>query len=247
MLVPDPDPARPTLHSLRHAATVALFGYLALVLFMLAVGFMLTHPLRGSVGAWDNSVNRWFVSRRSDTGNSITGTATWFVNTLPAIGVAAVITAVLAAARRWREAAMLVLALALELSVFLTVNYVVGRPRPAVPRLDSTPSTSSFPSGHTAAATVLFAGLALIACCCTSRTVVRVLAFVFAAFVATLIGFARVYRGLHHPTDVFAGALLGLGCLVVAVVAVRATAPRSEPAVRTACETDERELQPSAA
>jgi membrane-associated phospholipid phosphatase len=44
--------------------------------------------------------------------------------------------------------------------------------------------------------------------------------------VAGFVGFARVYRGLHHPTDVFIGALLGLACLGIAAVAVRAVRDR---------------------
>ena len=35
-------------------------------------------------------------------------------------------------------------------------------------------------------------------------------------------GLARMYRGMHHPTDVAAGLLIGAGSLVVAVAAARA-------------------------
>jgi hypothetical protein len=44
---------------------------------------------------------------------------------------------------------------------------------------------------------------------------------------------SRIYRGMHHPLDVAMGLLLGVGCMVVAAVAVRAWVgrwwePRSE-------------------
>lgn len=35
------------------------------------------------------------------------------------------------------------------------------------------------------------------------------------------VGFPRVYRGLHHPSDIFAGAALGLAALAAALVAAR--------------------------
>jgi membrane-associated phospholipid phosphatase len=95
--------------------------------------------------------------------------ATSFVNTLPAIVVATVVDVFLALRRRWREAVLL--ALTLEITVFLSVTFVVDRPRPTVPRLNATPSTGSFPSGHTATATVLFVGIAFIVACCTRNTV----------------------------------------------------------------------------
>jgi undecaprenyl-diphosphatase len=239
LLVPDPDRSQPKPRNLKHAAAIVACGYAVLVIVMLVIGFTLTH-LDSSVGRWDESVNRWFSHHRTDTWNSITGTATWFVNTVPAIGLAVVISAALAFRARWREVAMLWIALSLELLVFLSVTFVVDRPRPHVVRLNATPSTSSFPSGHTAAATVIFAGVAIIVLCCTERSWARVLAFVFAVVVATTVGFARVYRGLHHPTDVLAGALLGTGCLCVAVMAVRATAVR-----RTGAEVEQPAPMPS--
>ena len=49
-----------------------------------------------------------------------------------------------------------------ELFVFLLVTNTVGRPRPPVPRLDQAPPTSSFPSGHTAAAVALYGCIALV-------------------------------------------------------------------------------------
>src|SRR3954470_14662121 len=143
LLVPEPDRRRPP-GNVRHAAVIVLCGYAALVVVMLAIGFALTH-LDSSVGRWDASVNRYFADHRTDRWNSITAVATWFVNTVPAIGLAVLIAAGLAIRKRWREVAMLWIALALELLVFLSVTFVVGRPRPDVVRLNDTPSTSSFP------------------------------------------------------------------------------------------------------
>jgi membrane-associated phospholipid phosphatase len=225
-------------HPLRDAAVVWVLGYAVLVGVMIAIGLVLTHPLNGTVGHWDESVNRWLAGRRTRFWDDVTGFATWWVNTVPAIGLAAVIVAACGVWHRWREAAMLVLGLVLELVVFLTVNALVGRPRPDVVRLNSTPSTSSFPSGHTAASIVIFAGLAIIVTCCTHRSWLRAIAVLFAIVVATIVGFGRVYRGLHYPTDVFAGALLGVGCLIVAILTVRAAAPVKAPLARRRAEGD---------
>jgi membrane-associated phospholipid phosphatase len=206
---------------LRSAAVVVVVGYCGLVVVMLAIGMLLTHTLNGSVGHWDERVNIHFARHRTATWNHITQVATAGVNTMPVIVGAAIVTAILALRHRWRAAAFLVLALVLEISVFLSVTFVVDRPRPDVPRLNSTPSTSSFPSGHTAAATVLFVGTALVIIFCTSVVFWKVLSSVVAALMVPLVGFARVYRGLHHPTDVFVGLVFGCACLAVAAVSVR--------------------------
>lgn len=49
-----------------------------------------------------------------------------------------------------------------ELLTFLCVTLVVHRPRPPVARLDVAPETSSFPSGHTAAAVALYGCIAIL-------------------------------------------------------------------------------------
>jgi membrane-associated phospholipid phosphatase len=218
------EPRREGPRSLRPAIYVVVAGYAALVLVLLGVGFLLTHTLDGSVGRWDEHVNVWFAGHRSATWNDVTSVATRALNTVPVVVLAALVAGFLVLRKRLREAVFLVLALVVEITVFLSVTFVVARPRPDVPRLNATPATSSFPSGHTAAATVLFVGVAVIVACCTNRRLLRVLAGIVSAAIASLVGFARVYRGLHHPTDVFVGALFGLACLAVAAIAVRSVA-----------------------
>ncbi|MFJ3923965.1 bifunctional phosphatase PAP2/diacylglycerol kinase family protein [Streptomyces sp. NPDC090022] len=91
-----------------------------------------------------------------------------------------------------------------------TINTVgkwsVRRPRPvldgvpAVRQLATQPMTTSFPSGHAASAFAFAAGLALD----------HPGWGVAVAPVAALVAFSRVYTGVHYPSDVLAGAALGV-------------------------------------
>ena len=213
-------------HPYRSSLIVMGICYVLLTGVLLAIGLLLTHVLDGTVGRWDEHVNEYFARHRTATWNDLTGIATAALNTLPVVVAAAVVVGFLALRRRWAEAAFLTLALVLEITVFLSVTFVVARPRPDVHRLNSTPATSSFPSGHTAAATVLFVGVALIVAFCTRHALARAASGLVAAIMVALVGFSRVYRGLHHPTDVFMGVLFGLACLLCAALAVRAATRR---------------------
>jgi undecaprenyl-diphosphatase len=71
-------------------------------------------------------------------------------------------------------------------------------------------------------------GIALIVMWCTRNTVARVMSAIVAVAVVGIVGFARVYRGVHSLLDVLVGVLLGLSCLAVAAVVVRA-ASRAAP------------------
>lgn len=57
---------------------------------------------------------------------------------------------------RWRDALFLSVAVSLQSLVFLVITEAVDRTRPDVERLDASPPTSSYTSGHTGAATALY-------------------------------------------------------------------------------------------
>jgi undecaprenyl-diphosphatase len=209
-------------HPLRQALAVVAIAYAALTATMLAIGFLLTDVLDGSVGRWDEHANRAFIHERTGFWNASTKVATSALNTAPVIIAIVLLVACFALLRWWREASVIAIAMVLEITVFLSTTFAVGRPRPAVPRLNATPATSSFPSGHTAAATVLFTAVALIVTWHARHRAIPVVVWTIAALAIAAVGVGRVYRGLHHPTDVIAGVALGVACVCAAVWAVRA-------------------------
>jgi undecaprenyl-diphosphatase len=76
--------------------------------------------------------------------------------------------------------------------------------------------SSSFPAGHAATA---FAGAVVLA-------YVAPRAMPLLLVLAGLIGFSRVYVGVHYPTDVLAGAILGAAVAGVAIVGLRRASGR---------------------
>jgi undecaprenyl-diphosphatase len=131
---------------------------------------------------------------------------------------------VLAVIRRWRDAAFLFCAVTLEAAVAFSTSIIVDRPRPKVIRLDDVPPTKSFPSGHTAAAIALYVGLAIVLTPHVRHAAFRALIWLFAVLIPVFVGISRVYRGMHHATDVFGSVILGtlalgFAWLIVACVA----------------------------
>ena len=75
---------------------------------------------------------------------------------------------------------------------------------PSVPLLLDGPLSSSFPSGHTAAA---FAAVAVI-CSMPVKLYWKILSL----FAACTVAFSRMYLFFHFPSDVLVGLIVGLGC-----------------------------------
>jgi len=72
------------------------------------------------------------------------------------------------------------------------------------------PGGSSFPSGHVANSTAVYVAILLAAFLCTRFPSLRPALILLATVLIAGIATARVYLGLHYPTDVAVGFLLGL-------------------------------------
>jgi membrane-associated phospholipid phosphatase len=204
------------------ATFVVVAAYVVLTVTLLIIGAVVSSDGRGG---WDDiGANRWFAGQRTVTLNDLTAVGSRLAETLTVIAIALVVVAILLLRRRFAWAGFLVIALFLEVSVFLTTTLLVDRHRPQVPKLDAAPPTSSFPSGHTAAAIVLYGGIAILLTMSVRHRGWRVLSAIVLAVIPVLVGLSRLYRGMHHPTDVVAGALLGLACLAAAGLAIRVMA-----------------------
>ncbi|MDQ1615884.1 MAG: hypothetical protein QOJ60_1823 [Actinomycetota bacterium] len=201
---------------------------------MVGIGYLLTHVFQNSgLVHEDNHVEKVLAQHRDGTMNDVTYLLSGLGNTVAIIGALVVVAIFLRLAlKRWREPVFLVLAVSGQALVFLLVTLTIKRARPHVHRLDSSPPTSSFPSGHTGAATALFVSSALLIAGYVRRRWVKLLAVTVFLAVPLLVGYGRLYRGMHHPTDVAAALLNGLTCIAISrafVMQGRHGGPAADP------------------
>jgi undecaprenyl-diphosphatase len=197
---------------------VLLFALTPGILLWLAIaglGEFLSGPLK----AWTDSesdLNRSLQDTRNPTMDWVTSLWSRLGNTEIIIGICVLAVALVWwRGRRWWFAVIPALAISLQSTIFVTASSVIDRPRPDVPRLDVAPPTSSYPSGHVGASVALFGSLAIMSSR-IERTWLRRTATGSCCVIPVLVAYARLYRGMHHLSDVLVGAVLGLACAALA-------------------------------
>ncbi len=132
----------------------------------------------------------------------------------------------LALQRRKTEIAALALMLGFGQGAVWLAKTLIHRSRPEPGNALTFESSFSFPSGHTFIATVFY-GLAGYVLFRTARRRVRVLAALASLAVVMLIGFSRVYLGVHWPSDVLGSLAAGAVWLALTVTSLSLREPRS--------------------
>lgn len=123
--------------------------------------------------------------------------------------------------RRETELALFVTITGLGIAVLtFGTKEIVERVRPVLEVPVATTGGHSFPSGHSLAATVTYGVLLLVFLPLVRRRWRPAVVGVFAA-VVILVGVTRVALGVHFPSDVAGGWLMGLLWLVVTTAAFR--------------------------
>lgn len=100
------------------------------------------------------------------------------------------------------------------------------RPRPDLVPHGSLVHTASFPSGHSMMAAVAYLSLGVLIARFQPRLVLKVYILTLAVLVTLLVGISRVYMGVHWPTDVAAGWLIGGAWAILCLMVARGLARR---------------------
>jgi len=206
------------------AASYTVANLLSFVVIAIAVivGLLVTKVVLqiGGLQALDEQFPEWLVSQRTPRLDDIS----YYISAIGApvlILVVASTVIYFAIRRNWRIAGFLLTAIVIEVTTYRLIAGAVGRSRPDVVQLDNLNPQHSFPSGHVAASVAVYCGIAMLLTSKFHNTWARIAIWTVAISIPVSVGLSRMYRGEHHPVDVVAGALLGVGALLVAVLATR--------------------------
>jgi undecaprenyl-diphosphatase len=124
--------------------------------------------------------------------------------------------------RKPRLAIMLTVCALGTWGVMTAFKQLYGRGRPSIVQPMYGTDGFAFPSGHASISAALYVTLGVVIASHVQRRGLRPYVIGAGAFLALVVGFTRVYIGVHYPSDVVAGWTVGLAwALLCGVVARR--------------------------
>jgi undecaprenyl-diphosphatase len=168
------------------------------------------HVRAGSTQILDESVLRWMAAHRSSSLDAV-------MVEITALGTGTVVFMIVAVASLFlvltqhKYSALLLLASTvggIVLDGVLKLGF--NRPRPTIVVHAVQTVSSSFPSGHAMSSAIVYSTVAYLAARLHKRWWARLSVMVTALVLIVLICFSRLYLGVHYPSDVLAGVLVGL-------------------------------------
>jgi undecaprenyl-diphosphatase len=110
--------------------------------------------------------------------------------------------------RRRREAVTLAVCLGGAATLNFLLKHLFERARPDLFKI-ITAAGYSFPSGHAMVSLCFYGMVAYLLCRRLRRLPAQIAGYSLAAVLVAIIGFSRIYLGVHYPSDVLGGYLAG--------------------------------------
>jgi undecaprenyl-diphosphatase len=203
------------LHPTAYVSLSAVIGFaIALLCAWLFVAIADAVPEKGALDRVDAAVTGWFQIHHTARGTSIFLGVSWLgVQAVALLFCVAV--GWLIARRDVKRIALLCVAVGGAWLLDWSLKAVFHRPRPEFAFEFVNPASWSFPSGHALESLVAYGLLAHLVS--TRYPAHRIAIDVAAAVLIVLIGFSRLYLGVHYLSDVVAGYAAGFVWLTACI------------------------------
>jgi membrane-associated phospholipid phosphatase len=166
----------------------------------------------------DPVFGKWLIAHTSLSGNHIFSTITFLGNSLIISIGTGLLGFWLAKRKLWNQLIFLLLIIGGSALLNLLLKNIFQRSRPAFTLAYQVETGFSFPSGHAMISLACYGAIAYLAFALLKSRRGKVLVGIGAVVLSAIIGFSRLYLGVHYLTDVLAGWAAGALCLMLAIL-----------------------------
>jgi membrane-associated phospholipid phosphatase len=169
---------------------------------------------KGILFQLDLEINAYVIKAANPGLTWLLGTVTNLGNIFLVVTVAIMIGIILSIRKSWWRLFSLFLAVAIGQAVLNILKVVFQRPRP---RTEMFVFSYSFPSGHVFSATVIYGFCIYLTFCFVTSATVKWIVSALLFLLILLIGFSRIYLGVHWLSDTLAGYVTGFAWLLFCI------------------------------
>lgn len=185
--------------------------------------------VRGQTNPWDDAVHDAVLRHRDPVLDGLARMVTTGGSPIVAVSVVLLAGTTVFLARHCRDRITPVV-IAVSVTAVETLRFVVivalRRPRPPIEDWATGAAGWSFPSGHTTMATVTAGVIVWTVHLLSRRRRLRLASWAVAATGVGLVGWSRIWLGVHWPLDVLGGVLFGAGGTLLAVAVAEGLSDR---------------------
>ncbi|HEX6908806.1 MAG TPA: phosphatase PAP2 family protein [Longimicrobium sp.] len=206
------------------AVGVFLFTGLALVTLAAAAFAQLAEAVvEGQTEAFDNAILRFMGENGAPWLDTLVLEVTALGARMVVYMVVLIASAFLWQSRHHYSAAMLWVAVIGSGLINSVLKVSFNRARPDVfPWRTQHVGVASFPSGHAMTSIVVYGTLAFLIARLAPTRMLKRLTWGLAVFVVVIVGLSRLYLGVHYPSDVLAGFVIGGAWAVICALGMEA-------------------------
>lgn len=116
--------------------------------------------------------------------------------------------------KQWGQGVYLAVTVLIGTALSSLLKFGYARPRPDLVPHGSYTFTGSFPSGHSMMSAMVFLSVGMMLAKAQKSLPPKIFFLGLSVFLTILIGISRVYLGVHWPSDVLAGWMVGGACAI---------------------------------
>jgi membrane-associated phospholipid phosphatase len=169
---------------------------------------------KGTLFHLDPEINAYLIRVAKPGLTGFFGAITYFGNIYLVVMVAVIVGVILSIRKNWWRLLSLFLAVGIGQAVLNIIKIAFQRPRP---KTEMFVFSYSFPSGHVFSATVIYGFCIYLTFRFIDNAAIKWTVSTLMALLILLIGFSRIYLGVHWFSDALAGFVTGLAWLLFCI------------------------------
>ncbi len=198
-----------------------LIGFIIAIAAVFFFGWLVGEMLEGDTARFDDSTRAFVHTFASPVLTKVMQLTSFLGSTLFLVMFGITVFGIFYYLKHRRAAVLFAIATIGATILLVSLKLAFKRIRPE-PFFDTIlPVSFSFPSGHSLASFCFYFTLTAIITPRINNPMFKILIWIFAAALVFLIGISRIYLGVHYPSDVVAGFVIGFIWVMTIAVADR--------------------------